>query len=260
MRLQHTIFALLMTWMVGTATAQSIVLCESYDTNGNATGIYNTWDINADGGYVYIVYKQPNTFTPGTWYLYMDYDWNKTGVLTAYETISLDPERGKNWLVYDYKFKDVGKYRAYIMKDGVEQASVNFEIQYADGVTPASTTTSSTIDTYYYEDSFVEFCSSVDSNGRSVNPVTSYTLPSGGIVETVVLLDNDFKEFKTTKIWVDIYKDNAEEPYDTFSVDVQESWDYCWFKVKFTAPGTYYVDLYTADDIFINTGTITVVR
>lgn len=265
MKIKHTLFALfLMLSAAFRAEAQSIVLCESYDAEGNASGIYTTWDIKADGGFIYILYKQPNTLNSSSlWYLYIDYDWDNTGKLTAYETITLTPERGKNWIVYDYKFKDVGDYRAYIMKDGVEQASVSFNIGWEEGVTPpasGSTTTSGTIDTYYYENSSITFCSSVDANGDAVNPTTSYVLPSGGTVETIVLLDNALKPLQTTLVYVDVYKDGATEPYDTFSINVQTEWDYCWFKLNLAAPGSYYVDLYTADDIFINTATLTVTR
>lgn len=260
--------ALLLTLAIaGKSEAQSIVLCESYDANGAPSGIYTTWDIQADGGYVYILYSQTSTFnTSSLWYLYIDYDWYNNGNLSAYETISLSPERGKNWIVYDYKFKDVGKYRAYIMKDGVEQASVNFTIDWADGVVPPTSgtttgTSTSGIDTYYYEDSFIQFCSSVNTDGTCNNPVTSYVIPSGtSSIESTVLLDNNLKDFKTKTIYVDIYKDGAEEPFDTFNVTVEETWNFCWFKVAFSAPGTYYIDTYNADDIFINTATITVSR
>lgn len=265
MKIKLTLFALFILLSAAfRADAQSIVLCESYDTKGTASGIYTSWDIKADGGFIYILYNQQNILnTSSVWYLYIDYDWYKNGELTAYETISLTPERGKNWVVYDYKFKDVGKYRAYIMKDGVEQASVNFEINYEKGVTPpggSSTVTSGEIDTYYYEGSFIQFCSSVDANGNAQNPTTSYILPYAGTIETVVLLDNNMKELKTNLITVDVYKDGATDPYDTFTINVQPEWDYCYFKLNLAAPGSYYVDLYTADDIFINTATLTVTR
>ncbi len=271
MQIKHTLMAFMLMFAVaGRAHAQSIVMCESYDEKGAPSGIYTSWDIQADGGFVYILYSQPATFnTSSLWYLYIDYDWYNNGNLSAYETISLTPERGKNWIVYDYKFKDVGKYRAYVMKDGVEQASVNFTINWAEGVTPpAGTTTGATtgtttsgVDTYYYEDSFIQFCSSVNTDGTCNNPATSYVIPTGSSsVESTVLLDNNLKDFKTKTIWVDIYKDGAEDPFDSFSVAVEETWNFCWFKVSFSAPGTYYIDTYTADDIFINTASVVVSR
>ncbi len=267
MRIKHTLMAILLVVAVAFRTqAQSLVMCESYDANGKPSGIYTSWDIKAEGGFVYLLYSQPATFnTSSLWYLYIDYDWYNNGNLSAYETISLTPERGKNWLVYDYKFTEVGKYRAFIMKDGVEQASVSFTINWEEGVTPPPTTNTPTtpggIDTYYYEDSFIQFCSSVNADGTCNNPATSYTIPYGATsVETTVLLDNNLKNFETNLIYVDVYKDGASDPYDSFSVNVENTWNFCWFKLTFAAPGTYYIDTYNANDIFINTGSVTVTR
>lgn len=239
--------------------AQSIVLCESYDDKGNASGVYTSWDIKAEGSYVYILYNQPYSFSSGLWYLYIDYDWNNNGTLSAYETISLEPERGKNWLVYDYKFKDVGKFRAYIMKDGVELASVNFTISYADGETPSSTLTGdSEIDTYYYEDSEIAFCGSVDSSGNPIGIASEFYMGGNGKATFKAYLDNNFKPIQTSLIYVDIYKDGITDPVDAFSISVQPDWDYIHFLIELTSPGLYHVDMYTADDIFINTADVVV--
>lgn len=262
MRIQKFLLIILLVITASITKAQSLVMCESYDEQGIGTGLYTSWDIPADGGFVYLLYKQNGTMNPSAlWYLYIDYDWYSNGQLSAYETLTLTPERGKNWIVYDYKFKDPGSYRAYIMQDGVEMASVSFTIQYQEGVTPTSTTdnTIKVKDTYYYEDSEVTFCSSVGTDGNAVNPSSSLVL-TGSSIETTVLVDNNYKAFETSKVFVDVYKDAAADPYDSFTIDIQPDWDYMHFKMTFAAPGTYYVDLYTADDIFINTGTIEVTR
>jgi hypothetical protein len=256
---KHTLSLItLIVGVVFSIQAQSLVLCESYDDKGTASGVYTAWDIKAGGSYVYILYNQPYAFSEGLWYLYIDYDWNNTGTLSAYETISLTPERGKNWLVYDYQFKDIGNYRAYIMKDGVEQASVNFNIDYAEGEAALANPTADVIDTYYYEDSEITFCGSVDDSGNPVGIATEFYIGGNGKATFKAYLDNNFKPVKTTLIYVDVYKDGITEPVDAFSITVEPDWDYVHFLLELTSTGLYHVDMYTADDVFINTADVVV--
>lgn len=255
---KHTITLIaLMMGIFFKIQAQSIVLCESYDDNGTATGIYNSWDIKSGGSYVYILYKQDSRFSSGSWYLYIDYDWTNSGTLTAYETLPLEPARDKNWLVYDFKFTDAGNYRAYIMHDGVELASVNFNIGWQEGEGP-TTSGSSTIDTYYYEDSELKFCGSVDAEGNPMGIATEFYMGSNGKASFKAYLDNDFKAIQTSLIYVDVYKEGVTDPVDAFSITVQPDWDYIHFQLDLTSAGLYHVDLYNADDIFINTADVVI--
>ena len=240
------------------AVAQSVVLCEDYDkSTGEPTGIYKTWDIKSDGGYVYIAYKQPRKLASGTWYLYIDKDWDDNGKYSAYETIELDEETSKNWLVYDFKFTEKGKYKIDIMYNSVSQATTYGTIQFEDG---ASTTSSDDeVDTYYYEDSEIIFCESVSTDGDPVSEATSFKADRTGAREITIYLSND-KAFKTTKMYVDIYDSKTNEKIEDFSIDVEEDWDWVKFKQSFTKPGEYYVDIYNEDDVFINTATVTISR
>lgn len=233
--------------------AQSIVLCESYDDQGNPTGVYSSWDIKEGGGYIYLVYNQSSPLQDGTWYLYLDYDWDNVGTYQAYETFPITPERGKRWFMYDYKFTDVGKYKAAVMYNGEQQAVTYFEINYEDGAAPATTTTDKEVDTYYYEDSKITFCTSVDAEGYPVGATNTFSMNGTGTVDATIYLENNGKPFKTTKMFVDIYKEGTEEVWSTYSIDVQPDWDYVKFVQTFNRAGTYYVDMFNADDTFINT-------
>lgn len=57
--MKNLIIALLLLISVA-VNAQTIVGCENYDENtGKTTGEYSSWDISANGGYVYLHYSQP---------------------------------------------------------------------------------------------------------------------------------------------------------------------------------------------------------
>ncbi len=257
-RIKHILSALLfIVALAQGVNAQSVVLCESYDTGGNPTGIYTSWEIKSTGGYVYILYRQPGVLGSGTWYLYLDYDWDDNGKYSAYETLSFTPEEGKNWSVYDFKFTESGKYKAIIMKDGVELASTYFEITMQPG---AATDSEEEVDTYYYEDSEILFCTSVDSVGNPSGTSTRFSLGASGTANVVVYLSNNYKAFKTTKMYVDVYSSATNEKVDDFSIDVEADWDFVKFTQPFTNTGDFYIDIYNADDVFINTATVTIIR
>lgn len=112
------------------------------------------------------------------------------------------------------------------------------------------------IDTYYYENSTVEISEGVDMKTyTAVKPNTTFKLKDGNAKVTVILkLD---KPFQTKKVVVDIYDEN-DELYDTFEVDAKEDWDFISFNVDFDTEGQYFLDLYTADDIFINSAEVQV--
>jgi hypothetical protein len=244
------------------AVAQSIVLCEDYNkTTGEATGVYKTWDIKSDGGFIYVVYNQPRKISSGSWYLYIDKDWDDNGKYSAFETIELDEDVSKTWLMYDFKFTEKGKYKVDIMKDGVSQATTYTTIQFADGEEGKSTSEDEDeeVDTYYYENSEIIFCESVSADGDPESEATTFKANREGTREVTIYLSND-KAFKTTKMYVDIYDSKSNEKIDDFTIDVEVDWDWVKFKQTFTKPGEYYIDIYNEDDTFINTATVTITK
>ncbi|HUH73823.1 MAG TPA: hypothetical protein VLZ75_05390 [Chitinophagales bacterium] len=106
------------------------------------------------------------------------------------------------------------------------------------------------IDTYYYENSTIEFGEGVDiKNFKPIHPNSEFLLLKDS-VKVFVILKLD-KPLQTSSIIVDIY-DEDEDPYDTFELDIEENWDFTSFSINFDKKGHYYLDIYTADDIFIN--------
>lgn len=237
-------------------TAQNtLVLCEKYSETGVATGIYSNWTITPTAGYVYLLYNQSRNLSSGLWYLYIDKDWDNTGVFSPYETISLTPDVSKNWTAYDYNFKEAGDYKAYIMFNGEQMASTSFNIAMDAGVSGSN---SDAITTYYYENSNVLFCESVNSSGDPTGVKSIFTR-TGGSVTTTVYMTNSEKAFKTDLIYADVYKTGTEDMYDSYNFTIEPDWDWIKFNYTFTEPGEYVIDLYTSDDIFINSSpTVTI--
>lgn len=115
-----------------------------------------------------------------------------------------------------------------------------------------SATKEAVIDTYYYENSTIEFAEGVDMvKYEPIKPNTEFKLKDGNVeVSAILRLD---KPFKTKGMIIDIYDEN-DDLYDTFDIEIDESWDFTSFKINFDATGHFFIDVYTSDDIFINSG------
>lgn len=237
--------------------AQKVVLCSDYTSNGTPSGIYTEWDINPSGGFIYILYNQPSYIsTRDTWHLYIDKDWDDNGKYSAYETIPLTPNEGKKWIVYDYKFTEKGKYIVSIQKNGIEQAQsfcrISFKSNNTDG--NSSNDDDDSIDTYYYEYSEIKLCTNLDSDNKPLDESTEFQINrETGNVKVKIFLSND-APLKTDKLNVSIYKGaDSKSAYKEYTVDIQPEWDYVSFNNTFTEPGTYFIDIYTKNGIYINT-------
>lgn len=248
------------------AGAQSLVLCEKYDDYGSPTGVYSKWDIEKGGGSIYILYREPSALSSSSsWYLYIDKDWHNSDVYTAYNTIEIHPEAGKSWTVYDYNFTEAGKFKASIQKDGQPQASTYFEINIPEAPSPVTATETPAgdePDTYYYENSEVFLCSSLDEYKQPVDIKTVFSLNGGSSVNLTVYITNNGMPIKTKQIVAVVYDDaEGKHEYDRYKLDVEPQWDFIHFPQVFTAPGRYLIDVFNENATYINsTSVITIVE
>ncbi len=228
----------------------SLVLCDNYDENGVASGIYASWNIDISGGYVYILYNQTNTINAQTMYLQVDKKSIATDAYTAEKTITLTPEPGKNWLMYDYYFSEEAMYRLSIIMDGNTMATTETSVSVVD----ADLIASDTISTFYYENSVVSFCEKV-IDGQMIGESETFKLGEDGKVDVTIFISSDVP-FKTELFYVDVYE--GDDLYESYDMEVLTNWDYAHVIQTFTRPGSYEVEIYNADDIYVNTGFVTI--
>ncbi|MCB9034429.1 MAG: hypothetical protein H6553_11365 [Chitinophagales bacterium] len=245
--------------MIGSvvANAQKIVTCESYNENtGEPSGIYSTWSIKQDGGYVYILYNQPKAIK-GVLDLYIDKYFN--GKYVPYETLKFDVESNSNWALYDYFFTEPGKYRIIALKDKTELASTEVTIKYADNASSSNSNyndredeDNEEVDTWYYEETEIVFGTGLDKNNNFAvqGQNDEFTIPrEKGYVDVALILKGDV-EFKTDLIYVDIYL--GDDFIETLEVNVEPNWNIVSTNYKFTKRGTYSIEMYNADEVYIN--------
>ncbi|MBC8048061.1 MAG: hypothetical protein H7Y00_14785, partial [Fimbriimonadaceae bacterium] len=190
----------------------------------------------------------------GIWYLYIDKDWDNNGKFAPYETIAITPETTKNWHVHDFNFTEAGKYKAYMMLDGVVQGSTYFEL-FMDGTAASGVTTTTTtgVTTDYYEAANIIFCQAIDDKGQLTGISSQYYLGSKGSADVMVYLTNSGQPFKAKTLYVEVYDSETYETLYDYDITLEEDWDWVKFQQTFTTPGEYYFEVYTSDYIYVTT-------
>lgn len=248
--------------ILSTAQTNRVILCDSYDDNGVPTGVNKNWDISKNGSYVYILFTQDKPITSKL-LLYVDKK-NTSGNYAAFDTqdFTYDPKTDrKKFAVYDYKFTESGDYKISVVSagDNKELASTLTNIGYMKDEKEKVKSTDSK-DTYYYENSTMTFGESVDDKAVVKGEATSFKLINGKR-DIFVKLEQD-ADLDVTQIIMDVYggTDYKEKIYSqTFDI-ASKTWNWVKMPVNFTKAGKYVVDLYTQDDVFINSGYVEITR
>jgi hypothetical protein len=113
--------------------------------------------------------------------------------------------------------------------------------------------------TFYYINSKVKFCTELDGSQLPKNPgEVFYINPSGSWI--YVWVGND-KKLATSQLIVDVYRKKNGE-YDDFVetkyYDITSTWEDTHFKYTFYNPGDYKISIYTKDNVWINSGFVTI--
>lgn len=250
--------------LMGTITqayAQAVYACEDYTSSGEPIGEGSVWNIEPDGGFVYLLYSN-NGRKLNDELIFFFIDKKTGGSYEEYDTKTAAPEK-KPYALLDYKFTEAGDYKITIYNADVEELASTYITIKVKGSTTSTTkpsTTGGKVDTYYYSNCKIIFCEEVTDN-EPVNEATSFTIPKAGGYLTVQV-DNG-KALKTTQMIVDVYKkpkggSDYTEFVETKRYDIKETWDRPYFTYTFYEKGEYKLSVYNADEVFINAGYVTI--
>ncbi len=182
------------------------------------------------------------------------------------ETKNYDIKETWNKPYFEYTFAGVGDYKFYVYTADEVFIGAGTVIMKLKGSTTNTTapnprsTGVTKVDTYYYSDSKIVFCEEVIDNEPS-NESTEFTIPKDGGYLTLQV-DNG-KALKTIQLVVDIYKkprggDDYTEFVETKRYDIKETWDRPYFTYTFYDAGEYKFSVYNADEVWINSGMVTI--
>ncbi len=245
---------------VSAIAQKKIEACESYDDKtGETSGVYTSWDASAKAPYVYYVFYNDGKKISEDVFLYVDKYNEKTKDYDIFDTKTMEVSDNKKWAMFDMEFTEGGKYKmSAANEDGDILASVINTINWSGEKGSSSSDNDNDneeVDTYYYENSEILFCTSVSENGDPSGVAEEFTMARGASsIDVVTYVSND-KAFKTTKFYVDVYDSNSEL-VDTYEYEIEEDWDWSKFSITLKKRGDYTIDVYNAEDTFVNSATL----
>jgi len=234
--------------------SQQVYFCQSYSEKGEPIGASNKWQINPQGGYVYILYdNEKGNLANGTYYLMVDKETD--GEFEAFDSKSIKLNEEKNWLVYNYIFKEAGSYKVYFLAPGQKRiAEEKLEISIQGNVISQNVIPERNVkQSLYYEDIRMYFCEWV-VNERPINTKQSTRLSQKN--GWIFLYINLNSPLNTTKLVVEVWRKKLsslthDEYIETKEFAVTPEWTYSFFRYQFTEPGDYKFNIYTDNDVLI---------
>lgn len=242
----------------GTLSAQQIYFCKSFTEDGKPIEAKNEWKIEPWGSQVYILFDNEHKAI-GDSLLYLFIDKKADNVFKPFDSQIIKINKNDKWAVFNYEFKDAGKYEVYFLNSSQTKLSVDtVDIQIDTEYSSSKVANSSR----YYENCDLTFCEVV-VNRKPVNVITSLSLSKNlGVV--YVYLKN-YMPFKTDTIKVQVWQDQDndfeyEKIIGSKMYKLNPDWEDTFFKYVFSKPGKYQIKVFNQNDIFIASGQIEVVK
>lgn len=238
------------------SSAQEIHFCLSYTVLGEPMRVSNSWNIGDDGGYLYILYKQPEEIQPYKYYMLVSEE--RDGKFVEVNRHRIIPEEGKNWVAVYHKFFKGGDFKVSVLDNDRVIASEYFTIvekkinvlgkkRFKDP-------------RFIYANTKVIACETV-RDGKAVNPSAVFSITKESSQVTFVILND--KAMDTEKLNIDIYKKTTPfgeytEFVESIRVKIDHDRGNAYFGLQFIEPGEYKVYIYDQDQVWINSGYVTI--
>jgi hypothetical protein len=255
------IFIFLFTGIL-TSFAQRIYFCNNYNTIGEPIGSGYTWEINANGGNVYILFQnggKPLNASIISFY----FDYLSGTEYKVWDTKVVNVSSSNTWQVLDYKFTIPNNYRVSVWISGIEVAKEYITIKLIGSATAANnvSTPSSSSSTLYYSASSVVAGTSIDLTSGYVYGMNGpFYLNASYTSKVYFKVSNGGKKLSTNKLIVDIHKMNSSGTYDFYTTTNYDISDLDWvtFNYDFYAAGKYKVSVNNGTSTWINTTYVTI--
>jgi hypothetical protein len=254
--LKRTIIILSFVAFISTH-AQQVYFCNSHTETGEPVDARNVWSIKPWGSLIYILFDNEGEAYE-TQLNYMFLDRYVDGDYKPFDSKAINIKEDATWFAYNYKFKEPGKYRVYLVnqnKKEVMSGSVTIQIE-SDYINNRQGANS-----LYYDGTKIKFCERVIA-GQPINTFRKMSIAASDSMVTV-FIDHQ-SAIQTSTMVVDIWEKPARSvEYDKFveskKYALNPSWDYAFFKYKFDRPGYYKMNIYNTNEVLITTGYLHVV-
>src|SRR5689334_14045377 len=110
-----TLLNLCFMLVFASASSHEIYFCLSYTVLGAPLRVSSSWNVNSDGGYLYILYKQPEPIQPGKYEVVVSEE--SSGEFAEVSRNNIISEIGKNWAAVYHKFLKGGDFKVTVQRN-----------------------------------------------------------------------------------------------------------------------------------------------
>lgn len=230
-------------------------MCTDYNEDGTYSGVYQDVFINKEGNFMYLFYESTTPITDDTLFVNIEKDFNRRDTnYYKYDYYYLVVDNSNKWAVNKYIFTKPGRYKiSTFNKNGDEiskpyYANVGYyESEYDDLLIK---------DSWYYSSSIVTFYEkNIGDSLIGENKIFNYQ--ANGTTLALKIAQQNQKELNTTNLFVAIYTDDKNhELINKNSYYISREWWWTYVPIYIKNKGKYSVEVYTNNDIFINSGKV----
>ncbi len=241
--------------LVTTLNAQNIYFSKSFTENGEPIDAVNKFTIEPSGGKIYILMRDENNNIEDE-ILYIFIDKKFDGEYKPFDSKTIRNPDKKNWVAYDYEFKDPGEYEIYIVNTAQKRmTSGKLSVAYKK----FEPTESQEIRASYYRNTNIVLAERV-FNGKAFNERSSVSMSDGGTINVYLSMS---RPLNTDKLLIDVWKkDGLDGDYveyvESKKFKVEPEWLHTFFKYNFRNRGEYKISIHDADEQLIGSKTISV--
>ena len=231
--------------------AQSIYVSESVTEDGEVIGAKNTWDIDAWGKSLFIVYDNGKPITNNILYLFIDKFVG--GSFQPFESKVVEIEEEKNYIKYDHKFTQTGKFKIYVVNEDQETLSSMLLTLRTD----TGRETNAAESENYYDGIGLIFGEYILVGGTPLGIVKSVSLSKNN--GWVYIKLSHYAPLNSNILQVDFWgkEGNAfdfDQYIETRKYKIDPIWHDTFFRYQFTKPGRFKIVFYNEFEAIIKTG------
>lgn len=231
--------------------SQNVYVCEKYTENGIPLNTVNKMEIKSYGKSANILIDNKNSFNSNILYLFIDKLVD--GKYIPFDSKIWKIDKNQTWAAREYVFIEAGNYEIYFLNSNEKKlASVKLEVI-------------SEIESIMSKDlgnSQFVLCEMI-VNDRPMNPISQLSLSNQG--NDIYAFINNYSAFNSDRILVKTIRrsensDEYKELISTKKFKVTPRWSITFFKLSFSEPGDYKIDVYEKDNKLIVSKIFTVIN
>lgn len=251
------IYTFFVFFSIKTFATNKFALCAYIDDNDKAKGFYQSFVTENTGNDIYIYYQSDFNLTQNYLVKIELMDSRIDSVYTMIDEIKLNAiDNSKNYTYTSYEFNRPGFYKLTLLDSSNTNVieTTKTRIRFSDNFY----TTDSTLDSWYYKNTKMEFCDSILSEIFIGKKQKFEYNPAGTVITTYISHDVG-KALHTEKITAKIYDLNAANNLiDTIEVELKPTQRWTSFPITIKDKGKYNVELFSDKAIFIQKKTVEV--